>query len=189
MDDETELPYPLDEIDIEAELSLLEAIGTDEGGQDDVLEDGTSLSTHFAALPSTFFPSQSELDQCPNNRLKEALRVWYLRLRELYEFKEQNGHCNVPQKYEPHQSLGIWVNKQRSKRSSLSQQKVQALDSIGFDWGTRRGDQVWRSKFNELVEYKRRHGDCKYHHTIVKQHFSSTISIMVPKTMGIVFAE
>lgn len=173
MDDETELPYPLDEIDIEAELSMLEAIGADEGDQEDVLEDGGSLSTSFPALPSSstpFYPSQRELDACPNNRLKDALQVWYLRLRELSEFKERHGHCNVPQKYEPHQPLGIWVNKQRSKRSSLCQDKVQALDSIGFDWGTRRGDQVWKNKFNELVEYKRRHGDCKYQHTIVKQH-------------------
>ena len=48
----------------------------------------------------------------------------------------------VPQKYPPDPKLGIWVNKQREefkfrmegKRSSMTDEKVAALELVGFEW-------------------------------------------------------
>lgn len=107
-------------------------------------------------------PSASELDFLPNPRAKVALKVWYQRLRELVAFKNEYGHANVRQKYPANPQLGIWVNKQRCTRNTLTRQKLAALEAVGFDWGTKKGEHAWNSKYNELVKYRKIHGDCEY---------------------------
>ena len=42
--------------------------------------------------------------------LMETSCSWEMRFRELKDFKEEHGHCNVPQNYSG--GLGIWVNRQ-----------------------------------------------------------------------------
>eukprot|EP00985_Skeletonema_marinoi_P026060 scaffold19821_cov166-Skeletonema_marinoi.AAC.17 len=37
--------------------------------------------------------------------------AWDRKFNELLEFKEQHGHCDVPQTYAPNPKLGVWVNK------------------------------------------------------------------------------
>lgn len=77
---------------------------------------------------------------------------------------------NVPQKYPPNEKLGIWVNKQRMEkkafderadRTSMTQRKIDALNSIGFTWAKRKGDVSWNEKFRALQEYRSVHGNCK----------------------------
>lgn len=55
-------------------------------------------------------------------------------LKELLEFKQQNGHCNVPQSWESNPKLGIWVNyiRQRFRDGKLSESRKARLESIGF---------------------------------------------------------
>ena len=53
-------------------------------------------------------PSDREIQSCLTTRSKEALKTWYERYNELLAFKDKTGHCNVPQKYPPNPSLGIW---------------------------------------------------------------------------------
>jgi hypothetical protein len=73
---------------------------------------------------------------------------------------------NVPQKYEQNPKLGVWVNKQRMEhksrddgnRTSLTEQKLQALDAIGFVWAKRKGQPSWDARFHELIEYFAREG-------------------------------
>jgi len=60
--------------------------------------------------------------------------TWETRVRELKEFKEQHGHCRVPNKAG---KLGIWVINVRSKKETLSRAKIHMLDEIGFDWTPR----------------------------------------------------
>ena len=43
----------------------------------------------------------------------------------------------------------------------LSPKMIQHLDDIGFNWGKRHP--TWESKFEQLVEYKEKHGDCEWH--------------------------
>ena len=42
--------------------------------------------------------------------------------------------------------------------SSMTMDRVRALESIGFTWAKRKGQHSWDSKFDELVDYKRRKG-------------------------------
>ena len=58
---------------------------------------------------------------------------WKTILTELVQYLIKHGNCNVPGKYGP---LGRWVNNQRQeyKDGSMSQFRVDYLDSIGFAW-------------------------------------------------------
>lgn len=64
------------------------------------------------------------------------------RFQELVEFKRLHGHCNVTQHDKFSRSLGNWVSKQRQRKkrgyktkySKLSQEQVDLLDKIGFEW-------------------------------------------------------
>lgn len=94
--------------------------------------------------------------------------AWFKRFEELKDYKVKNGDCNVPQKYHENPSLGIWVNKQRSEykmfqegeKSSMTNERQQLLESIGFQWAKQKGQTVWDAKFQLLKEYKSKHGDC-----------------------------
>ena len=73
---------------------------------------------------------------------------WQKRLKELKRYKTENGHCLVPQKYPSNQQLANWVKQQRThyrflqqgKYSSLTDERLFLLDSIGFVWKTKKGE-------------------------------------------------
>lgn len=93
---------------------------------------------------------------------------WERRFVELLEFKRLHRHCEVPQSYAENTSLGTWVNKQRmeqknrteGKNSSLNDSRMERLQSIGFRWAKRKGQASWDEKFDALVAYKEKHGNC-----------------------------
>jgi hypothetical protein len=113
-------------------------------------------------------PTVREIDEATTPRGKAALQVWYERLNDLWDYKEKHGDCIVPQKHSPNPSLGIWVNKQRMEKkaldeglkSSMTDDKEQALEEVGFVWAKRKGQASWDEKYKELQEYSRRNGDC-----------------------------
>eukprot|EP00977_Amphora_coffeiformis_P023995 scaffold14974_cov195-Amphora_coffeaeformis.AAC.2 len=113
-------------------------------------------------------PSNFEMEQCTTKRSMEALKVWYQRYNELVDYREENGDCNVPQKYEPNTALGIWVNKMRmekkryddDERSALNEEKIKALEAIDFTWAKQKGGALWDAKFRDLVKYKAENGHC-----------------------------
>ena len=95
--------------------------------------------------------------------------IWDIRFKELAAFKRKYGHCNVPQKYPPNKSLGIWVNKQRmeynkridgKRRSSLNDTRLEKLKSLDFRWAKRKGQASWENHYASLVEYKKEYGHC-----------------------------
>lgn len=102
------------------------------------------------------------------DRKKLQNQAWLDRFEELKKYKEEHGDCQVPQKYLPNPSLGTWVNKQRMEykllmdghKSSMTEERLQALASIGFTWAKRKGQATWDAKFEQLKEYKALHGDC-----------------------------
>ena len=63
---------------------------------------------------------------------------WATRLGELVEYKAKNGDCCIPQR---RGKLGKWVDGQRQqyKKGKLSQDRIDLLESIGFDWTPIRG--------------------------------------------------
>jgi len=77
----------------------------------------------------------------PGRRVNDDL--WEQRFNELCEFKRENGHTNVPEKYAPNKSLGKWVSNQRHRRKLLdagkkakgmTRTRVEKLDAVGFEW-------------------------------------------------------
>ena len=70
---------------------------------------------------------------------------WWARFTELKKFREENGHCIVPNRYPPHPPLGNWVSTQRrqyklwksNKISSMNKERAKALERIGFSWVVR----------------------------------------------------
>ena len=69
---------------------------------------------------------------------------WSVRFQQLCEFKEQFGHCLVPQQYAANPKLGWWVHTQRShyrwyqegKPSDMAGVRIRELESVGFNWET-----------------------------------------------------
>lgn len=57
-------------------------------------------------------------------------------LKELKKFKEEEGHCWVPQKYLKHPKLGNWVKNQRKdkRHGTMKAEREQKLNEIGFEW-------------------------------------------------------
>ena len=102
--------------------------------------------------------------QSENTGRKEAVSSivpWETRFNELVQYKARHGDCK-PQSQGP---LGRWVQKQRGgyKKSKLSQDRIDRLNGIGFDWTPPRGGVPgvpWETRFDELVQYNAKHGDC-----------------------------
>eukprot|EP00526_Cylindrotheca_closterium_P012226 CAMPEP_0113637714 /NCGR_PEP_ID=MMETSP0017_2-20120614/19751_1 /TAXON_ID=2856 /ORGANISM="Cylindrotheca closterium" /LENGTH=460 /DNA_ID=CAMNT_0000548775 /DNA_START=303 /DNA_END=1682 /DNA_ORIENTATION=+ /assembly_acc=CAM_ASM_000147 len=102
-------------------------------------------------------------------RLKEVgfefdrtLAQWYDKYHELVEYRNDNGHVRVREKEDP--SLHKWVKDQRSKRKGnqqlvkLSEAQIALLDSIGFEWESELYDVLWNARYNELVDFRQKHG-------------------------------
>ncbi|EJK68164.1 hypothetical protein THAOC_10681, partial [Thalassiosira oceanica] len=67
---------------------------------------------------------------------------WKTVYTELVHYRIEHGSFNVPQKYGP---LGRWVGRQREsyKDRSMTQIRMDYLDSIGFVWTTKRVGNEW----------------------------------------------
>eukprot|EP00980_Cylindrotheca_fusiformis_P029472 scaffold23479_cov143-Cylindrotheca_fusiformis.AAC.22 len=108
---------------------------------------------------SISFPKQATYDQ-----------KWNQHYNELVAFKEEHGHCRVPQKCEQKGTLSQWVKRQRYHRKHkpdiISEDRIRKLDEIGFVWDAQ--ELVWQTRFAELLEFKQNHGHCsvsyKYPH-------------------------
>ncbi|KAL7513627.1 hypothetical protein ACHAXN_012998 [Cyclotella atomus] len=76
---------------------------------------------------------------------------WEQRYQELRAFKDERGHCNVPQQYEANQQLGQWVQYQRAKLK-----KYKGTEPLPSDDKTEREqfDKLNGIGFNSRVERK-----------------------------------
>jgi Helicase associated domain len=93
-------------------------------------------------------------------RERKALVSWYERLRELREYRQEHGHCRVPQKCSGQQKLANWVNKVRMNRASLSMTQEQVLDALDFVWADHKGPILWNKHLVQLRAYHAVHGNC-----------------------------
>lgn len=86
----------------------------------------------------------------------------------LSEYKQQHGNVDVPLKYEPNPSLGTFVNRQRTeyrkmqngKPSSITLQRVDDLNRLGFTWTIQENQTSWEDRFSELKDFKKMSGHC-----------------------------
>lgn len=79
--------------------------------------------------------------------------------QRLVAYKAAHGDCLVPQRCETDSKLGKWVCYQRKRRTNLSQERRRRLEEIGFVFCVRQLES-WDAMFDQLVEYKQKHGDC-----------------------------
>ena len=59
---------------------------------------------------------------------------WEVRFQQLVEYKRVHGNCNVPWMYKESRQLGRWVTHQRTKKETMSENRRNQLNSIGFVW-------------------------------------------------------
>eukprot|EP00980_Cylindrotheca_fusiformis_P000140 scaffold24_cov128-Cylindrotheca_fusiformis.AAC.13 len=73
--------------------------------------------------------------------------AWEERLKDLVEYQEKHGDCNVPTEYKSNRQLAIWVKCQRrqyklfneDKASTITLERIDRLNKIGFTWKIRQG--------------------------------------------------
>merc|ERR1719162_1747062 len=93
----------------------------------------------------------------------EVFVAWETRYEELVEYKRSHGDCNRPKSYKANPHLGVWAVNQRTnykrlvrgEQSLLSEERKKKLEDIEFVVVVPLG-----TRYEELVEYKRSHGDC-----------------------------
>jgi rubredoxin len=78
----------------------------------------------------------------------------------LTEYKAREGHCRVPRGHnERSLKLGQWVSTQRKARDTMSAERKQRLDDLGFIWDPHEG--FWEEGFAALTAFKTREGHCR----------------------------
>lgn len=60
--------------------------------------------------------------------------VWETRFRELVQYRDEHGHCDVPARWPPNLSLGHWVAAQRARmrKGTLRDDRARRLKAIGL---------------------------------------------------------
>jgi predicted chitinase len=97
--------------------------------------------------------------------------AWEDRLSELANYRKIHGHCNVPQNYSENTKLANWVAYQRhqyklqhgGKTSQMTFPRIQALESLHFEWTPRYrygATSTWQDHLSELANYRKIHGHC-----------------------------
>ena len=109
---------------------------------------------------------------------KQEKKPWLEQYTALADFKTEHGHIEVPVSYLPNPSLYYWIGtqKQSYKKGKLSEDKIELLNKIDFDFVCKPRDRQkkvlrsgekpfldtdeWEKLFGELVEWKEKNGNC-----------------------------
>jgi hypothetical protein len=86
----------------------------------------------------------------------KRINMWNTQYEQLVEFKQTNGHCLVPRRYQEDMALGMWVNTQRGRHANNTMRQDRK-DEIGFACKT---NQTWHQQYEKLVEFKQTNGHC-----------------------------
>jgi hypothetical protein len=91
---------------------------------------------------------------------------WFQKFQELVRYKKKYGNCLVPYKCLHHESLALWVKRQRyqyklreeGKKSNLTDERIAALEELGFVWSSYGAR--WEDRFEELKAFIQEYGHC-----------------------------
>jgi hypothetical protein len=96
--------------------------------------------------------------------------VFEERCVQLLAFEDEFGHCNVPRGYADNPSLGSWCNNMRNAytkiqkgmktKLNLSQDRIERLEEIGFQWQGVDYDEAFEKRCHELMAFKDEFGHC-----------------------------
>jgi Fe2+ transport system protein FeoA/DNA-binding TFAR19-related protein (PDSD5 family) len=85
--------------------------------------------------------------------------AWGKGFRSLQLFHQREGHCRVPQGHrEQGFRLGVWVSEQRLAKATMSPERRQRLEPLGFVWNAFAAQ--WEDSFRSLENYRKENGDC-----------------------------
>jgi superfamily II DNA or RNA helicase len=97
---------------------------------------------------------------------------WNENYGALIEFRQKEGHSNVPRTFQDNLSLGRWLGHQRVLRAQgkLAPERFQLLESVGVSWDT--VEAQWEDKFERLVAFSKREG-----HANVPRHYPDDVQL------------
>ena len=89
---------------------------------------------------------------------------WWDKYDDLLAFQKEHGHSQVPHGYPPNPQLARWCKRQRyqyklqqdGKSSTITKERVEALNRLGFIWDTH--GNLWFERFEELRQHFKVHG-------------------------------
>lgn len=85
---------------------------------------------------------------------------WEQNFAALQKFHKREGHCHVDKRRKVDGlNLGTWLQAQRYIKSSLTPDRVQRLNSMGFSWDPY--VEQWEKRFAALKKFCRREGHCR----------------------------
>lgn len=86
--------------------------------------------------------------------------LWEEGFRYLKQFHDREGHCRVFAKQIDNEfPLGSWVVRQRKTRESLTQDRRQRLEALGFMWDP--VTELWDEGYRHLKQFYDREGHCR----------------------------
>jgi len=126
-------------------------------------------TNHIEAIFSSPVVSSPSASDYHVVRQKKAMlssdELWQDMYNELVNFREREGHCQVPAKFSENPKLGNWVRTQRAQRKKLlkgeftimTSKRIQALEALGFVWEVRVENfhtrDKWMMMYEELQKY------------------------------------
>jgi len=101
--------------------------------------------------------------------------AFHNRIKELKQFKSLHDHTRVPFQWKHNPSLAMWCDNMRrqyklyqeDKKSSMTKERIEILEEIGFWWGTK--GKSFEERIEELNTYKDLHGGSVTVNKIVNQ--------------------
>ena len=85
---------------------------------------------------------------------------WEQNFAALQKFRKREGHCRVMIGHEEGGlKLGAWVGNQRHKKESLTPDRLERLNSLGFSWDPYA--EQWEQNFVALQKFRKREGHCR----------------------------
>jgi len=170
VDDEEDLDFS----DIDGtvpDIAMSEEVGPVNCG-DKMIDHAIKMNGRNYQMKYTSGSNECSTEVKPTKNLKEVkfrayqAENWTGKFEELLQFRDMNGHCLVPNCHPDNPALAQWTKRQRyqyklkmdGKRSTITDERVRALDEAGFVWDSHKA--VWAERLEELKEFRKEFGHC-----------------------------
>lgn len=139
-----------DEILAQLITQSAQARGAGKGADDSTFSDRIDFTGPALALESLRASVATHV-------LEHLESSWDVNFGKLVKFKEEHGHCRVPQSSD----LGKWVSHQRTrfKQGHLSPNRTSRLQTLGLEWDI--FDSNWQSFYEALCLFRKEYGHCR----------------------------
>lgn len=105
---------------------------------------------------------RERLEQLPDWSWDPFQDLWDQGYQALHEFALQNLHCSVPRRSvytSAGNDVNIWVNRQRNKKDSLTQEQLTKLEALpGWSWNPY--EDAWLEMYEYLKQFANSNGNC-----------------------------